>query len=162
MGGGRRRGEVVEEKDLRRWAGCEEMSEAKRCISHCWYSWRSLMVQLWGCVREYSEMCHLVNHSDIFNNYFWLFFTPSVACSVSSHTSLTQQSAPLVKCIKKFKASRGEEGGEKKRICNSAASSPNYSEALLKSATRAGWRKEERKRKGHVDEEERGREAYLI
>lgn len=74
-------------------------------------------------------------------------------CSVFSHTSVTQQSAPLVNCTqKKVKTRRGGRGGRKlpsypqKRICNSAAGSPNYSGAVLKSATRQREREKNKKR----------------
>lgn len=70
--------------------------------------------------------------------------TPSVAGSMSSHTSVTQQAVSsfgqLYENVRKAKegGGGGEEGGKtpQKRICNSAPSSPNYSGALLKSATR--------------------------
>lgn len=61
----------------------------------------------------------------------------------------------MVNCIKKLRLFQTEEGGKKlpspqKRICNSAASSPNYSGALLKSATR---QKEREKKKRQMEGE---------
>lgn len=78
-----------------------------------------------------------------------LSFTPSAACFMLPHTSLTPQTVcSLGQLYENLR--KGDKGGRKsspspqKRICNSAASGPNYSEALLKSATRD----EERKREG--------------
>lgn len=82
--------------------------------------------------------CRLVGKSDT----FVCFNTLSVVCSASSHTFKEHKSAPLVK-----KGGEGEVGRTlpypQQRICNSAARSPNYSEALLKSETKPGQRERE-------------------
>lgn len=70
---------------------------------------------------------------------------------------------------KKLKQGGEEVGGTlpypQKRICNSAASSPNYSGALLKSATKLRQRKSEKKsqkeREREKRMEERGRQKSL-
>lgn len=110
------------------WKACRNF------FSHCWGSLRSLMVEEWASTRL-SPLQTI------------LLLTPPLLWFV---TCLRHNKRPSPSHEETLKQGKDEEGRTlpypQKRICNSAASSPNYSGALLKSATKAGRRERSKRR----------------